>query len=108
MTPPEPAAKRYRATFLLQLLILVASVAAFLALLAVVEGPPLFVALVVLIAWCVAVELEVLPTLVEWWVLRWASKHSSGASIFLADAEREQKPERDERRRDVEGNPSLW
>lgn len=106
MTPPEPP-RRYRATFLLQLLILVASVAAFLALLAVVEGPPLFVALIVLIAWCVAVELEVLPTLVEWWVLRWASKHSSGASIFLADAEREEKQARDDRRREIEGNPTL-
>jgi hypothetical protein len=107
VTPPEPA-RRYRATLLLQLLILVASVSAFLALLAVVEGPPLFVALVVLIAWCVAVELEVLPTLVEWWVLRWASKHSSGPSLLLADAEGEEKRDRGERRRDVEGNPSLW
>jgi membrane protein YdbS with pleckstrin-like domain len=107
VTSPETA-KRYRATFLLQLLIVVASVAAFLALLAVVEGPPLFVALIVLIAWCVAVELEVLPTLVEWWVLRWASKHSSGKSIFLADPENEEKQAREERRRDVDGNPTLW
>lgn len=106
MTPPEPP-RRYRATFLLQLLILVASVAAFLALLAVVEGPPLFVALIVLIAWCVAVELEVLPSLVEWWVLRWASKHSSGPSIFLADPQPEEQA-RQERSRDVEGNPTLW
>ncbi len=107
MTPPEPP-RRYRATFLLQLLILVASVAAFLALLALVEGPPLFVALIVLIAWCVAVELEVLPSLVEWWVLRWASKHSSGPSIFLADPQPEEQQARQERSRDVEGNPTLW
>jgi hypothetical protein len=107
VTPPEPA-RRYRATLLLQLLILVASVSAFLALMAVVEGPPLFVALVVLIAWCVAVELEVLPTLVEWWVLRWASRHSSGPSVFLADPEREETQAHDEGRRQVGDNPSLW
>ncbi|HET9317254.1 MAG TPA: hypothetical protein VFQ51_16810 [Vicinamibacteria bacterium] len=100
-------ATRYRATFLLQLLILVASVAAFLALMAAIDGPPLVVALIVLAAWAVAVELEILPKLVEWWVLRWAARHAPEPSLLFVDAQAEEARAREERQREVGDNPSL-
>ena len=101
-------ATRYRATFLLQVLILLASVAAFLGLMAVIDGPPLAVALIVLAGWYVAVQLEVLPKLVEWWVLRWASRHAPASSLLFVDLQAEEALAREERRREVEDNSTLW
>jgi pimeloyl-ACP methyl ester carboxylesterase len=101
-------ATRYRPTFLLQVLVLVASVGAFVGLMALVDGPPLVVALIVLAAWAIAVELEVLPRLVEWWLLRWAARHAPASSIFYVDLQLEEQRARDERRREIRDNPSLW
>jgi membrane protein YdbS with pleckstrin-like domain len=100
-------APRYRATFLLQLLILVALAASSLTLLSLLDGAPLMLALIVLAALYVAVELEVLPKLVEWWVLRWAARHAPKGSIFFVDVEAG-KARREDDRRDVEENPTLW
>jgi hypothetical protein len=102
--------KRYRATFLLQLLILVASVGSVMGLAVIfVDGVPLMVALLVFVGVLVALELEVLPTLIEWWVLRWASRHAGPVSSrWFVDLDAEEALARAERRRGIEQNPSLW
>ena len=101
-------APRYRATLLLQLLILVALAAASLTLLSLLDGAPLLLALIVLVALYVAVDLEVLPKLIEWWVLRWASRHAPAGSLLYVAVDAEEERAREERRREVEDNPSLW
>jgi hypothetical protein len=101
--------RRYRASFLLQLVIVLAAVAAFLALLSLVEGQSLTVAIVVLVVGVVALELEILPFLLEWWLLRWARRHApSPSSHWFVDVEAESKRDRESRRGDVDQNPSLW
>ena len=101
-------ATRYRATLLLQVLIFVGLAAASLTLLSLLDGAPLMLALIVLAALYVAVELEVLPKLVEWWVLRWAARHAPAGSTLFVDVEAEEERSREERRGEVEDNPSLW
>lgn len=101
--------RRYRATFLLQLVMILAAVAAFLVMLSLVEGQSLTVALVVLVAAVVVLELEVLPFLLEWWLLRWARRHAPPVSSrWFVDVEAEERRDRESRRSEIEQNPSLW
>ena len=101
-------ATRHRATFLLQLLILVATIGCLMALWALLDGVPLLLGTVVLVASLVALELEVLPPLIEWWVLRWAAQHSGPLdSLWFVDAEAEEKRARRDRLRDVEDDPTA-
>ena len=99
--------RRYRTSFLLQVLIVFGSATGFLLLGALVDGLPLVVALVVFVVWLVALELEVLPLLIEWWVLRWAERHAPAhTSLWFVDLDARTRS--DQPRREVEGNPSLW
>ena len=101
--------RRYRPTFLLQLVTILAAVAAFLIMLSLVEGQSLTVPIVGLVAVVVVLELEVLPFLLEWWLLRWARRHApSPTSHWFVDVAAEEKRDRDSRRGDVEQNTSLW
>jgi hypothetical protein len=101
-------ATRHRATFLLQLLIVVGTIGSLMALWALLDGVPRLLATVVLVASLVALELEVLPTLIEWWVLRWAARHSGPLrSAWFVDADAEEGQARRERLRDVEDDPTA-
>jgi hypothetical protein len=100
-----------RPTLLLQALALIASVALFgsVALL-LLRAASIWMVVVVPVAWVVAIELDLLPALVEWWAVRHAARHGGilRSRLFTYDAEAADARRREGGRADVDGNPSLW
>jgi hypothetical protein len=103
--------RRVRPTLLLQVLALIVSVAIFAGIaLLLLRAPSIWMAVVVLVAWIVAIELHLLPALVEWWAVRHAARRGGilQSRLFTYDAEAADARRRDRDRADVNGNPSLW
>jgi hypothetical protein len=103
--------RRLRPTFLLRLIVLVLSVALFAGVaLLLLPGTPVWMLGAIFLAWVAAIEVGVLPAALEWWaVKRAASEHGVLRSRLLTyDADVVDAREREERRADVDGNPSLW
>ena len=102
--------RRLRPTLLLRILITVSSLAVFTGFVALLGGRPLglVLGLVLLVSWFVALELEVLPFLIEAAALRWASRSPQRPSTWwFVDAPAEEALARDRERTAVRNNPAL-
>jgi len=103
--------RRVRPTFLLHGGITLFCLAALIGMVAWLgSGPVSLVALVGLALFVLlGFELELLPILLEWYVVRWA-RHEPGphGSVWFVDLDAEERRARDQQRADVEENPTLW
>ena len=98
-------------TLLLQAIVLIASVALFVGIaIAALRNAAIWMLAVVLVAWLLAIELHLLPSLLKWWVLRQEAGRRGvlRARVFTYDAEADDARQKERRRADVDGNPSLW
>ena len=105
------AGRRVRPTLLLQGIVLIASAVLFVGLAIVaLRNAPIWMLAVVLVGWLLAIELHVLPSLLEWWVLKQAAGRRGvlRSRVFTYDVEADGDRQRERRRADVDGNPSLW
>jgi hypothetical protein len=105
------ARRRVRPTLLLQAIVLIASVVLFVAIaILALRDAPIWMLAVVLVGWVVAIELQVLPAVLERWVLRQAAggRGVLRSRIFTYDAGADDARQRERRQADVDGNPSLW
>jgi hypothetical protein len=101
-------ARRYRPTFLLQVAALCGSFAAFAALVALAPLTLPTVA-VLFVVWLVALELELLPWVLERWLTRRAEAGTRPpASLWFVDLRAEERRARGDRSAEVRDNPALW
>jgi len=103
--------RRVRPTFLLHGAITLFCLAVLIGMVAWLgSGPVSLVALVGLALFVLlGIELELLPTLLEWYVVRWARKRPGPhGSVWFVDLDAEERRARNQQRADVEQNPTLW
>jgi hypothetical protein len=100
--------RRCRPTFLLQVVVLCGSVAAFFLLVWLTPHTLPAVALL-LVVWLVALELGLLPWALERWLTRRAEAGTSPrASLWFVDLHAEERRAREDRSAEVRDNPALW
>jgi hypothetical protein len=101
-------ARRYRPTFLLQVVVLCGSVGVFAGLVALTPLTLPTVA-ILLVIWVVALELGLLPWALERWL---ADRAEAGtrppASVWFVDRRAEERRAREDRSSEVRDNPVLW
>ena len=103
--------RRVRPTLLLEVLASIVSVTIFAGVaLLLLRAASIWMVVVILVAWVVAIELDLLPALVEWWAVRHATRRGGmlQSRLFTYDADAEDARRREGGRADVDGNPSLW
>jgi hypothetical protein len=101
-------ARPYRPTFLLQVLTLCGSVAAFFLLVWLIPLTLPAVA-VLLLVWLVALELGLLPWALELWLTRRGEAGARPpASLWFVDLRAEERRAREGRSAEVRDNPALW
>jgi hypothetical protein len=103
--------RRVRPTLLLRTVIVAVSLAIFVAVMVALPRLRLnlLFTLDLLLLWFVALELEVLPLLLERAATRWAEEHSGPPrSLWFVDLAAEDAAERDGERTAVRSNPALW
>jgi hypothetical protein len=108
--------RRYRPTFLLELVVLCASVAAFFAVFALLTLTTLPLAYVTLatlgaliVGWFAAIELQLLPWAIERWLVRRAeAAPRPDRSPWFVDLRAEERRAREDRSAEVCDNPALW
>jgi fatty acid desaturase len=102
--------RRFRATFLLRLVVLGASLGAFALVWMAATAMPVRVSIVALFLafWVVGIELDLLPQLIEQAVTTRAARRSdSRPSVWFVDVEAEHRREMERARSATRDNPSL-
>ena len=102
--------RRLRATFLLQLALLLASVAIFALVVVVATSVPvrLGVAFLLLMGWVVGIEMDLLPLAIERVILRRAAgRRGSSPSIWFVDVETEHRKKMERLRAATRDNAAL-
>ena len=103
--------RRLRASFLLKLVVALVSLGLLLLVLSLLALHPVTLATLAAVGvfWFLAIELNLLPDLLEALLLRRAAKFGRipGHSIWFVDLEAEAHRERDRLRKQTENNPTI-